>query len=306
MTRYVLIALLLLAGCAQNPERSTVRTANALMKDDRLQEAMDVVETYLKQHPDASEVLHLRVFILLKADRSEMAALAAARLPAGDPVLSLALRHRDPMVRSNAAKIIADEPSSVSLRALVAGLDDSVPTVRRYCARALGELKNPKALKPLFRLLHDDNWFVRAEAATALGKIGDPRAAGWVIYLLNDGDGFVQYSAMRAVRQLACESNRPLLLRALQKASANQQFGIAFALAKLHEPAALTPLMIGATHSNPDIRRYAAEALGDSALPAATNAVAKLLDDPELLVREQATRSLRRLRGNIAPVDDAR
>jgi HEAT repeat protein len=302
MTRCIFIALLLLAGCAQSPERSTVRTANALLKEGQLQKAMDVVDAYLAQHPGATEVLRERVIILLKAERMEIAALAVKRLPKGDPVLNLALRHRDPTVRSNAARIVADEPTSATFSALAHSLDDPVPAVRSYCARALGKLRNTDAVKPLFRLLGDDNWLVRAEAATALGKVGDPRAAGWVVCLLNDRDGFVRYSAMHALQQLACESNRALLLRAFDKARNDQQFGIAFALAKLHEPAALGPLLLGSTNANPEIRQHAAEALGDCGQQAATNALTKLLNDPEPMVREQASQSLHKLRGEVAPV----
>ena len=303
MKRWILMALLLLAGCAQDPERSTIRTAKTLFKEGRLPEALQIVEDYLDQHPGATELLRLRVFILLKAERIDLAVFALNRLPKDDPVLALALRHRDPIVRSNAAKIVADEPASVKLGALVYGLDDPVPTVRRYCARALGALQSPDTVKPLFRLLSDDNWFVRAEAATALGKIGDPRAAGWLIRSVADSDGFVRYSAMQALRQLVCESNRSLLLSALDRSRAEQQFGIAFALARLHEPAALTPLLTGATNSNPEIRRQAAEALGDCGTPAATNALTKLLDDPEPPVRERASESLRKLRGTLTPID---
>jgi HEAT repeat protein len=108
---------------------------------------------------------------------------------------------------------------------------------------------------------------------------------------------------MQALRQLVCESNRSLLLRALDRSRAEQQFGIAFALARLHEPAALTPLLTGATNSNPEIRRQAAEALGDCGTPAATNALTKLLDDPEPPVRERASESLRKLRGTLTPID---
>lgn len=298
MTRHVFIALLLLAGCAQSPERTAVRNANSLMKQGQLPQALEVAESYLAQHPDSVVLLRLRVFIFLKAERLDMAAPAVKQLPAGDPVLSKALRHSDSLIRSSAAKLIAERPADIHFKTLVRALDDSVPTVRRYAARALGELRNPRALKPLFRSLNDDNWFVRAEAATALGKIGEPRAAGWLLYLLNDGDGFVRYSAMHALQRLASESNRDLLVRALDRANqAEQRFGIAFALAKLREPAALAPLVAGTTNANAEIRRHAAEALGISAVPAATNALARLLGDPEAAVRVEATLALRKLQG---------
>ena len=289
--------VLLFAGCARSPERAALGKANALLDEGRVQAALDTVQDYLRQHPDSAPLLRMRVVVLLRQEQIDLAALALQKLPGGDPILAEILRHRDRIVRENAAKLIAVQPNADNFHEIVRALDDQDPAVRRYCARALGRLGNPSALKPLFQLLSDDNWFVRAEAATALGRIGDDRAVGWLVQLLSDQDGYVRYSATSALHALAKESSRSLLLRTLESAGSADQFWIAVALAKLHDPAVLIPLTNVVQSKDVDVRRLAAEALGECGLAAGTNALAVLIQDPDRSVREQAQAAM----GQIHP-----
>ena len=255
MRRYALLAgLFLLVGCASNPERMALKQADSLIDQGQIRAALDLVENYLHQHPDSVPFQRMRVVVLLRAERIDLAAIAVRQIPTGRSILPQLLHHRNPMVRANAAKLISEQPSKDDSRDLIRAVDDPDPVVRRYCARALGRLKNPNAVRPLFRLLADDNWFVRAEAATGLGEIGDPRAVGWLIQLLADGDGYVRYSAVSALHKLASDSTHELLLRALSSVGPKQKFGIAIALAKLHDPAALEPLINAAGDKDTDIR----------------------------------------------------
>ncbi len=180
----LLIVVLSLAGCARSPERAVVNQANKLLDDGQTRAASDLVEGYLQEHPDSAALLRMRVVVLLRAEKPDLAALALQQVPSQKSLVAEALRHRDRIVRENAAKLVANQPNVVDLREILRALEDSDPEVRRDCARALGQLGNPAALKSLFRLLSDDNWFVRAEAAIALGKIGDARAIGWLVQLL--------------------------------------------------------------------------------------------------------------------------
>jgi HEAT repeat protein len=106
--------------------------------------------------------------------------------------------------------------------------------------------------------------------------------------LLSDQDGYVRYSATSALHDLAKESSRSLLLRTLESAGSADQFWIAVALAKLHDPAVLIPLTNVVQSKDVDVRRLAAEALGECGLAAGTNALAVLIQDPDRSVREQA------------------
>ena len=234
--------------------------------------------------------------MLLRAEKPDLAAVALQRVPAGKSLTAELLRHRDRIVRVNAAKLIAEQPNPADFSEIVRALEGSDPEVRRDCSRALGRLANPAALKPLFRLLSDDNWFVRAEAATALGKIGDARAIGWLIQLLGDADGYVRYSATGALYELATAASHPLLLRALAATAPANQFGIAVALARLHDPAAVVPLGNAVKNNDAEIRRRAAEALGECGLAEGTNALDLFLMDPEPAVREQAREAINRIK----------
>jgi HEAT repeat protein len=292
----LLVIVLLFAGCARNPEQVALRQANKLLDEGQIHAAADTVEAYLHEHPDSVPLLRLRVVVLLRAEKLDLAAIALQQVPAGKSLTAELLRHRDRIVRENAAKLIAEQPQAADFPAIVRALEDSDPEVRRDCARALGQLANPSALKPLFRLLSDDNWFVRAEAATALGKIGDARAIGWLIQLLGDTDGYVRYSATGALYQLATPSSHPLLLRALAATALANQFGIAVALARLHDPAALAPLGNAVKNNDAEIRRRAAESIGECGLAEGTNALALFLMDPDPAVREQAQEAIRRIK----------
>lgn len=291
----LLMSVLLLAGCARTPEQAALNQANKLLDDGQVRAASDTVEAYLQKHPDSAALLRMRVVVLLRAEKPDLAAQALQQVPAGKLLTAELLRHRDRIVRENAAKLIADQPNAGDFREIVRALEDSDPEVRRDCAHALGQLGNPAALKPLFRLLSDDNWFVRAEAAIALGKMGDARAIGWLVQLLPDMDGYVRYSATSALYDLATPSSHPLLLRALAATPPAHQFGIAVALARLHDPAALAPLGNAVKNNDVEVRRRAAAALGECGLAEGTNALAIFLMDPDPAVRALAQKAIDRI-----------
>ena len=111
---------------------------------------------------------------------------------------------------------------------------------------------------------------------------------GWLVQLLVDTDGNVRYSVARALYALATEPARPLLRRAIGLAGPAQQFDIAVALARIHDPAALKPLADAVQNKEPEIRRLAAHSLGECGLMEGTNALSVLLRDTDPTVREQA------------------
>jgi HEAT repeat protein len=296
MTPLVLwMVFLLLTGCAQNPERATVKKANTLLDEGRVHTALDMVDQYLRQHPDSAPLLRLRVVLLLRMENLDSAAVALQKVPAGEPIIAEMLRHRDRVVRENAARLISEQPNASDFRALIRATDDSDPTVRAYCAHALGQLGDRAALKPLFRLLSDDNWLVRAEAASALGRMGDPRAVSWLVQLLADSDDYARYSVTTALHDLADESSHSVLRSAFESGGPTQQLAIAVVLAKLHDPVALAPLTRAVQDKDAGVRRLVAQALGEYGLAAGTNALEVLLRDPDPTVRERAQAALRQI-----------
>jgi hypothetical protein len=293
----LLMSVIFFAGCARSPEQIALGRANKLLDEGQIRTASDTVEAYLQKHPDSAVLLRMRVVLLLRAEKLDLAAMALRQIPPGKSLTGELLRHRDRIVRENAAKLISNQPNAGDFHEIVRALEDSDPEVRRDCAHALGLLGNPEALKSLFRLLSDDNWFVRAEAAIALGKIGDARAIGWLVQLLPDPDGYVRYSATGALYDLATPSSRPLLLRALASTPPEQQFGIAVALARLHDPTAISLLGNAAKNNDVEVRRRAAVSLGECGIAEGTNALAAFLMDPDPVVRAQAQKAIDRIRG---------
>jgi HEAT repeat protein len=293
----LLMSVIFFAGCGQSTEQIVLSQANKLLDEGQVRVAADTVEDYLQKNPHSADFLRMRVIVLLRAEKLDLAAVALQQVPDGKSFAVELLRHRDRIVRENAAKLVANQPNPDDFHEIVRAVEDSDPELRRYCARALGELGNPAALKPLFRLLSDDNWSVRAEAAIALGKIGDAQAIGWVAQLLQDPDGYVRYSATDALYNLATPASRALLLRAFASTRPSEQFGIAVALARLHDPAALAPLGHAVKNNDVDIRRRAVEALGECGLPEGTNALTAFLMDPDPRVRAQAQKAIDLIHG---------
>lgn len=282
---------LALAGCHASPEQSAARAVAHLLRENDTRAAAAQLDQSLRQWPDSVDLRRQRLFLLLKMTQINPAVAALHDLPANDPALTTALQSHDPVIRANAAQLIAEHPTPVPSRQLVTALADSHPPVRRYCARELGRRAEPDSLRPLFRLLRDDNWEVRAEAVTGLTRLGNPRAAGWMVLMLGDGDAFVRYQAEQALFTLAAESNRSILRRALGRLSAPPQLAVAAALAKLDDPDALALLRRASVVDSSAIRERAADLIGRAGVRAATNDLARLRSDPDPAVQRQAERA---------------
>ena len=107
----------------------------------------------------------------------------------------------------------------------------------------------------------------------------------------------MRYSATSALYNLAVPASHPVLLRLLTTTGPTEKFGIAVALARLHDPAALGPLGNSVRNSDADIRNRTAEALGELGLVEGTNALDVLLKDPDPSVREQAQIAIDHIQG---------
>lgn len=106
------------------------------------------------------------------------AALRARPANAG-PVISSFVRHKDPVVRADAANTLArlrlKDGNSNLLNLIAADVD---PIVRANAARVLGATEEKSALEPLLdRALTDSDSRVRVSAIRALASLKDPRPA---------------------------------------------------------------------------------------------------------------------------------
>lgn len=151
-----------------------------------------------------------------------------------------------------------------AVAAILPHLADDDPRVRLQMVHALGKLANPAAIPALAELLTDQDEAVAAKAAFALGQIAviDP-AATWP--LINE-----------------VGSPRPLLRDAITVALERAQTGDDTLIALLASQDAAT-------------RAHAAEILGGRRVPGATEAIIRLVDDPDDEVRLTAILALGRL-----------
>ncbi len=161
-----------------------------------------------------------------------------------------------------------------ALAALINELDNPSATTRRNAAWAIGELTNmppgerAPAVPQLITLLRDSDAWVRMAAARAIGEVRDPRASETLIVTLSDADW--------RVRRLA-----------------------AWALNEMKEQRAVTALcrlLLG--DSRAEVRRSAAEALGEIASAEALPSLQQALNDPEMTVRAKATWAISEIEDN--------
>jgi hypothetical protein len=123
------------------------------------------------------------------------------------------------------------DPASVPV--LAAGLEDADACVRRASARLLGATRHPNAVAALLSGLQSANPTTRQLAAVGLGYADQPDTVEPLLRVLSDGDASVRAAA-------------------------------AWALGRIEDRRAVAPLTrLLLDDANPDVRRAAAEALGD-------------------------------------------
>ncbi|TYO97126.1 HEAT repeat protein [Geothermobacter ehrlichii] len=217
--------------------------------------------------------------------------------------------------------------------ALSGQLDTSDPVLREYTIAALGTLRAKEAVDGIRATLKDRAFGRRYIAAWALGQIGDPATIPALIEALDDANETVRRYATRAlirfdrkavpplVQALPAATSRaagyiiralgdigdPRAVDSLLRAVDGPNRGLAFqALGKLKERRAEQALIDGLNDSDWRTRMQAAMALGPLGGPAAAEALQPLLDDPEVVVREWAARSLEMITGRHVRYRDAR
>src|SRR5204862_774810 len=118
-----LCTMLFAVGCGKPTGGAATSDIESLIAANQLQSALEAIEARHKQEPADVSCLRLRVFVLLKAAQPADALLALSALPADDPVLVQALRHRDGAIRVAAARLIAERGLAVEAGELMRGLD---------------------------------------------------------------------------------------------------------------------------------------------------------------------------------------
>jgi len=239
------------------------------------------------------------------------------------PLLAV-LNDEQTLVREHAATALGQLGDTRAVDALLAAVNDQENSVREHVFAALGQLGDGRAVAPLVAALSHGDWPVRRHAADALGRLGDARAVAPLVTALSEQEWLVRSSAAQALDRLGWSPD-------------NGAAGAAYWIArrqwrKCVKIAAIDPLiaatrdervradatrtlvkigaravdaLIGALNDDDDgeVRRAAADALGQIGDPRATGPLlAALNDDHDNYVRRAAAGALGQI-GDAGAVD---
>jgi len=208
---------------------------------------------------------------------------------------------------------------------------------RARAAERLGDMKAVEAVPALAAALKDKDARVRAHAAGALLEIGEPAKAAMPALqeALLDSDGTTVWNAAGALRNMGVVTTDLLFAyqRLLKDHDCDMRVSAAKAIVEYAKPEELLPIALGCrkdedstvarearevmeaigksreavpalieslADDSPEIREWAAKALGDQKPAAAKQAIPALeavLEDDNEAVRHAATRALFKIRG---------
>jgi HEAT repeat protein len=168
-----------------------------------------------------------------------------------------ALEHKDPNVRSEAAKALGRIGDERAVEPLIQALRDKYGSVREAAAEALVKIGAP-AVEPLITALRDEEWYVRRAAAEALDELGwkpgQDEGAAWYWMVKRDWEKCVALGA------IAVEP----LISALRDEDDDVREAAAEALGELGDSRAVKPLISALRDDRYwRVRKAAAEALGE-------------------------------------------
>jgi HEAT repeat protein len=228
-----------------------------------------------------------------------------------------ALDDPEPFVRWQASEALAAQDVTCVFHALTDALTEGRPAQRAGAAEALGRIGGEAATNALTRQVDDPDPEVRRALALALARIGDPTTAVELVPMLEDVDVDVRRAAARALGQIGSSGaavpladalgrpDQPLLVRR----------SLAAALVTAAHPDAQPALLVALADGDPQVRGYAARALGHIGNEVAYERLAQLLPDRSRLLNgtvgdeARAAREMMERRGrrsaSPAPMSDA-
>jgi HEAT repeat protein len=202
-------------------------------------------------------------------------------------VLIEALADPEPFVRWQASEALAAQDATCVFHALTDALTEGEPAQRAGAAAALGRIGGEAATTALCKQAEDPDPRVRRALAQALGQIGDPTTAVELVPMLDDADADVRRAAAHALGQIGSpgtaaplaealvQSDQPLLVRR----------SLTAALASAAHPDAQPVLLVALADPDPQVRGYAARALGHIGNETAYERLADLLSDHSRLLK---------------------
>ena len=239
------------------------------------------VDSWIRDLGNASPSTRIRAVDALTGNNSETVVRA----------LTAALEDQDKSVRRHVVRALQAQGVSAT-ESLRQALDDVDVDVRRAAAHALGSTKSDPAVKALLRALKDPDPYVRAAAAESLGKIGDAGVVESVIACLEDEHSAVRDRAACALAQLKDARALEPLIRALEKYGA-ANIAVAIGTLGQGDRRATESLIAALKHEKPEVRQFAAHALGNLKTKEAVEPLIEALKDSQPGVRYGAARALK-------------
>jgi beta-lactamase regulating signal transducer with metallopeptidase domain len=167
------------------------------------------------------------------------------------------------------------------------------PSPGEQAAIALASMGHP-AFVPLSNQLTHSNATVRRNAAWAIGELHNmppgerDDAVPQLVTLLNDSDEWVRMAAARALGELRNETAVPKLIATLSDSEWHVRELAVWALSELKDARAVTALCsVMLSDTRVEVRRGAAEALGEIASPEALPSLKQALNDPDVSSKAQ-------------------
>ncbi|MBR1368603.1 hypothetical protein RJ53_03425 [Methanocalculus chunghsingensis] len=185
-----------------------------------------------------------------------------------------------------------DEQAEPLINALLRVLSEGDEESRLIALDALLTI-GPPALPVLIGALSDTSPPVRAAAAEMIGEIGEPSAARYLLPLLADGEGAVRAMAARSLGKLRSTDAISPLITCLPDLKADVKREAVIALGRIGRPA-VENLVATLNGPSDEIRRGAAEALGEIGDQRAIPHLVNLLGSDNAGVRAAAIEALKR------------
>lgn len=212
--------------------------------------------------------------------------------------LTRALADPEEFVRWQAAQALAAQDPGHVFPALTTALADREPSRRAGAAEAMGYLGGEAASVTLCKHLGDPDPDVRAAVAAGLQSLADPTSVSCLLPYLSDEVPDVRRAVAGALGRIASPSTAKPIAAALSQSGQPLlvRRALAAALVRATHPDARRALLAALADPDPQVRGYAAEALGqlgDETVYAALREAQS--DDGALLdgtVGDQARRAL--------------
>jgi HEAT repeat protein len=214
----------------------------------------------------------------------------------GESAALVGLRDANPCSRWESAALLGSHPqrSLQAIAALMAALADPEELVRWQAAEALGVQEADRVFPVLVQALDDPQPLRRAGAAEAIGRLGGEAASLTLNKHLADPDPQVRMAVAAALGEIGDSAAIPALVPLLNDGNADVRRNVAGALGRIGSPTAAAPLAAMLTHTSQPllVRRAVTAALARAPHPDAQSALLSALNDPDPQVRGYAAQAL--------------